>query len=149
LIRLCRAADIEEVCGVINDSARAYEGRIPEDRFHQPCMPKEGLLAEMADGVAFYGYEEQGRLLALLGQFDAGSKRERVYDHLSFDMRYHTTSDDWLAPSMQQVGSRLVAGTATLSVQASDASSVEAVVVAYAQRTGTWDSTRLVEHGGI
>jgi GNAT superfamily N-acetyltransferase len=60
------------MCDVINDGARAYEGHIPEDRYHQPYMPREELLAEIADGVVFYGYEDQGRLEAVMGIQDKG-----------------------------------------------------------------------------
>lgn len=57
---------------VINDSATAYKGQIPEDRYHEPYMPRDELLSEIADGVVFYGYEDQGRLVAVMGIQDKG-----------------------------------------------------------------------------
>jgi GNAT superfamily N-acetyltransferase len=72
VIRLCSESDIEPMYEVINDSARAYEGHIPEDCYHEPYMPRDELLAEMADGVVFYGYEQEGALVAVMGIQDRG-----------------------------------------------------------------------------
>lgn len=72
MIRLCREQDIDAMYEIINDSARAYEGHIPEDRYHQPYMPKDELLSEIADGIVFYGYEDDGRLAAVMGIQDKG-----------------------------------------------------------------------------
>lgn len=57
---------------IINDSARAYEGHIPADCYHQPYMSREELLAEIADGVVFHGYEQDGQLVAVMGIQDKG-----------------------------------------------------------------------------
>jgi GNAT superfamily N-acetyltransferase len=73
LIRLCSPGDIDAVYQIINDSARAYEGHIPDDRYHQPYMPRDELLSEIADGVVFYGYEEDGSLLTVMGIQDKGA----------------------------------------------------------------------------
>ena len=60
------------MCAIINDSARAYKGHIPDDCYHQPYMPIDELVAEIADGVVFYGYEEEGLLVAVMGIQDKG-----------------------------------------------------------------------------
>jgi GNAT superfamily N-acetyltransferase len=60
------------MCEIINDSASAYEGHIPEDRYRQPYMAKEELLAEIAAGVVFYGYQDKGLLVAVMGIQDKG-----------------------------------------------------------------------------
>jgi GNAT superfamily N-acetyltransferase len=57
---------------IINDSARAYKGHIPEDCYHQPYMPKDELMSEIADGVVFYGYEDGSLLVAVMGIQDKG-----------------------------------------------------------------------------
>ena len=72
MIRLCSQRDIDTVYEIINDSARAYEGHIPDDCYHQPYMPQDELLTEIADGVVFYGYEEDGSLVAVMGIQDRG-----------------------------------------------------------------------------
>ena len=72
MIRLCTRTDIDTIYQIINDSARAYEGHIPADRYHQPYMPRDELLSEIAAGVVFYGYEEDGSLVAVMGIQDRG-----------------------------------------------------------------------------
>ena len=72
MIRRCSKDDIDTVYEIINDSARAYEGHIPEDRYHQPYMTRDELLSEIADGVVFYGFEEEGELAAVMGIQDKG-----------------------------------------------------------------------------
>lgn len=72
MIRLCHQKDADTIHQIINDSARAYEGHIPEDCYHEPYMPKDELLSEIADGVVFYGYEEDGHLVAVMGIQDKG-----------------------------------------------------------------------------
>lgn len=57
---------------VINDAAQAYKGVIPGDRWREPYMPREELEAEIADGVAFWGCEEDGALAAVMGMQDRG-----------------------------------------------------------------------------
>ena len=72
MIRLCQQQDIDAIYEIINDSARAYKGHIPDDRYHEPYMPMDQLLAEIRDGVAFYGFEDGGRLVAVMGLQDKG-----------------------------------------------------------------------------
>jgi GNAT superfamily N-acetyltransferase len=72
VIRICQQKDIDRIHEIINDSARAYKGRIPEDCYHEPYMPRDELLSEIADGVVFYGYEEDGLLVAVMGIQDKG-----------------------------------------------------------------------------
>jgi GNAT superfamily N-acetyltransferase len=72
VIRLCSQRDINTIYEIINDSANAYEGHIPADCYHQPYMPQDKLLSEIADGVVFYGYEEDGSLIAVMGIQDRG-----------------------------------------------------------------------------
>ncbi|MCL4195164.1 MAG: hypothetical protein KJZ87_25730 [Thermoguttaceae bacterium] len=45
LIRRCQPADFEAMYAIINDSAQAYRGAIPPDRWHEPYMPREELSA--------------------------------------------------------------------------------------------------------
>lgn len=72
MIRLCTQKDADTICEIINDAARAYDGHIPQDCYHQPYMPKDDLLSDMADGVVFYGYVEDDCLLAVMGIQDRG-----------------------------------------------------------------------------
>jgi len=52
---------------IINDAAQAYNGVIPPDCWKEPYMSKDELRYEMDAGVAFWGYEEHGRLVGVMG----------------------------------------------------------------------------------
>jgi len=67
LIRPCGDRDLPAIYAIINDAAVAYRGVIPADRWHEPYMPWEELQHEIAAGVAFWGYEEDGELLGVMG----------------------------------------------------------------------------------
>ena len=67
MIRLCESSDHDAMYTIINDAAHAYEGVIPADRWSKPYMPKKELLHEIDAGVIFWGYEENGQLLGVIG----------------------------------------------------------------------------------
>jgi GNAT superfamily N-acetyltransferase len=66
-IRPCRDDDRPAILEVVNAAAEAYRGVIPADRWHDPYMPADELDAEIAAGVAFHGYEDDGRLVGVMG----------------------------------------------------------------------------------
>jgi GNAT superfamily N-acetyltransferase len=72
MIRPCTDADLETMLEVINDAAQAYKGIIPEDCWHEPYMSLEELIQEIRDGIGFYGLEEDGELLGVMGIQDRG-----------------------------------------------------------------------------
>src|SRR5512147_726641 len=51
----------------MKDAAQAYRGVIPDDRWHEPYMPRDQLRHEIESGVRFWGYEEDGELLGVMG----------------------------------------------------------------------------------
>jgi GNAT superfamily N-acetyltransferase len=67
MIRQCTDADFETIYSIINDAAQAYRGVIPEDRWHEPYMTREELRHEIDDDVVFWGYEENGELVGVMG----------------------------------------------------------------------------------
>jgi len=67
MIRSCNNSDFEIVYSIINDAAEAYNGVIPEDRWKDPCMSRDELKHEIADGVVFWGYEEDDELIGVMG----------------------------------------------------------------------------------
>jgi len=67
MIRVCTERDFEAMYAIINDAAQAYKGIIPADRWHEPYMPREELRQQIEEGVAFWGYEEKGELLGVMG----------------------------------------------------------------------------------
>jgi N-acetylglutamate synthase-like GNAT family acetyltransferase len=67
VIRRCVEEDFETVYSIINDAAGAYKGVIPEDCWHEPYMPREELRAEMDEDVVFFGQENDGKLVGVIG----------------------------------------------------------------------------------
>ena len=59
--------DFDDILAVVNDAAQVYKGIIPADRWKEPYMPAKELKKEIADGVEFYGFKEDGTLLGVMG----------------------------------------------------------------------------------
>jgi len=67
MINKCQPGDFNEIYNIINDAASAYRGVIPEDRWHDPYMPKEELQKQIDEGVEFYSYSEDDLILGVMG----------------------------------------------------------------------------------
>jgi GNAT superfamily N-acetyltransferase len=67
VIRRCRDDEREAILAIVNAAAEAYRGVIPADRWHEPYMPAAELDAEIAAGVEFWGYEDDGELIGVMG----------------------------------------------------------------------------------
>lgn len=67
MIRPCSDADVPSIDAIINDAARVYAGAIPADCWHEPYMPRAELLSEIAAGVRFWGWEDAGSLIGVMG----------------------------------------------------------------------------------
>ncbi|HUI13488.1 MAG TPA: GNAT family N-acetyltransferase [Xanthobacteraceae bacterium] len=65
-IRPCPDAR-DAILAIVNAAAEAYRGVIPADCWHEPYMPRDELDREIAAGVAFWGYEEDGQLAGVMG----------------------------------------------------------------------------------
>ncbi|MDD4178929.1 MAG: GNAT family N-acetyltransferase [Candidatus Margulisbacteria bacterium] len=70
MIRACDKKDIPIIQAIINDGAQAYKGVIPDDCWHEPYMPLDELRREVKDGVKFWGWEEDGKLVGVMGLQD-------------------------------------------------------------------------------
>src|SRR3954468_23948864 len=70
MIRRCTEEDLPAILSIINEAAIAYRGVIPADRWHEPYMPLESLQQEIAAGVEFWGYEDAGSLVGVMGLQD-------------------------------------------------------------------------------
>jgi GNAT superfamily N-acetyltransferase len=66
-IRPCRGDDRPAILAIVNAAAEAYRGVIPADRWHEPYMAADELDREIAAGVAFWGFEEDGELVGVMG----------------------------------------------------------------------------------
>lgn len=69
-IRRCAAADSDAILAIVNDAAAAYRGHIPADCWHEPYMPADELAHELAAGVVFWGWDEDGALAGVMGLQD-------------------------------------------------------------------------------
>jgi GNAT superfamily N-acetyltransferase len=67
MIRKLGKTDFQTILAVVNESATAYSGKIPPDCYKQPYMPKGELQYEIAGGVQFYGYCDNGTIVAVMG----------------------------------------------------------------------------------
>lgn len=72
MIRPLESPDQDAILSVINEAAQAYRGVIPDDLWHEPYMTHEELESELKAGVRFWGYEDQGRLVAVMGRQEVG-----------------------------------------------------------------------------
>ena len=67
MIRPVQPEDFEAMWDIINAAAQAYKGVIPEDCWQDPYMSKEELAHEIKAGVNFWGYEEDRKLIGIMG----------------------------------------------------------------------------------
>jgi GNAT superfamily N-acetyltransferase len=67
MIRRCTDADIPAIDAIVNEAAAAYRGVIPADCWHEPYMPRGELVAEIAAGVEFWGWDDAGALAGVMG----------------------------------------------------------------------------------
>ena len=67
MIRKCDDRDFNTIYEIINEAAEVYKGIIPADRWKEPYMPRDELRHEIDADVQFWGYEEEGKLLGVMG----------------------------------------------------------------------------------
>ena len=67
MIRRCTAADVPTIDAIINEAAEAYRDTIPADCWHEPYMTRQHLLDEVAAGVNFSGWDDDGVLAGVMG----------------------------------------------------------------------------------
>jgi GNAT superfamily N-acetyltransferase len=105
MIRECTEKDFEALYTIINDSARAYKGIIPADRWNEPYMSREYLRHELEAGVIFWGYETAGDIVGIMGIQD-------VHDVTLIRHAYVAT-----AFRGQGIGGKLIAHIKTLATR--------------------------------
>lgn len=67
MIRRCTDTDVPVIESIVNEAAERYRGAIPDDCFHEPYMSRAELESEIAAGVSFWGWEEHGELIGVMG----------------------------------------------------------------------------------
>ena len=67
MFRKCNESDFDSIYKVINSAAIAYKGMIPADRWKEPYMSEDDLVNEIAAGVVFWCWNEEGAILGVMG----------------------------------------------------------------------------------
>ena len=67
MISKCEQKDFNEIYEIINDAASAYKGVIPADSWHEPYMTEEELKRQIDEGVQFWSYREDGKIIGVMG----------------------------------------------------------------------------------
>jgi GNAT superfamily N-acetyltransferase len=67
MIRPCADTDVDAIHAIINEAAEAYRSAIPADCWHEPYMSRADLVAEIAAGVSFSGWDRAGELVGVMG----------------------------------------------------------------------------------
>jgi len=67
IIKSDQKKDFETIYEIINDASIAYKGIIPSDRWQEPYMSKEELKKQIIEGVEFWNFEEDNRVLGVMG----------------------------------------------------------------------------------
>lgn len=72
MLKKCSPGDLNDIYTIINDAASAYKGIIPADRWHDPYMPMDELMKQIDEGVGFWGYYDDEKLIGVMGIQDRG-----------------------------------------------------------------------------
>lgn len=60
-------SDLDCIFKIVNIASIAYKGVIPTDRYKQPYMSKLELEQEIEDGVVFYGFFKETKIIGVMG----------------------------------------------------------------------------------
>jgi len=66
MIQKSKPADLKEIFDIINDAAIAYKNVIPPDCWHEPYMSEEELREQLGQGVEFWNYEMDGKIIGVM-----------------------------------------------------------------------------------
>jgi len=72
MIRESTSDDFEEILSVINDSARSYQKVIPDELYQEPFLSNNHLTSEVANGLKFSVYSQDGQIVGVMGVQDKG-----------------------------------------------------------------------------
>jgi GNAT superfamily N-acetyltransferase len=71
-IRPCTDEERKTILAIVNAAAEAYRGVIPADGWHEPYMSADELDREIEAGVVFWGCDDDGELVGVMGIQDVG-----------------------------------------------------------------------------
>ena len=67
MIHACKKSDLEAILAVINAAAESYRAFIPANQWKEPYMHEQELVREIAAGIKFSGFEQEGVLKGITG----------------------------------------------------------------------------------
>jgi len=111
MIRSCTASDVPEMFAIVNDAAQAYKGVIPSDRWHEPYMPLAELREQINQGVEFWGYEENHRLVGVMGMQSVRDVSLIRHAYVKTAMRQHGIGGKLLDYLLTRIKGRILVGT--------------------------------------
>lgn len=111
MLERCTTNDYNDICEIINDAASAYKGVIPADRWHEPYMPEDELKAQIEQGVAFWCYREDGRILGVMGIQDKGNVTLIRHAYVRTTLRNKGIGGKLLAHLMELTSKPVLIGT--------------------------------------
>jgi N-acetylglutamate synthase-like GNAT family acetyltransferase len=111
MIRPCTDSDVTEMFAIVNDAAQAYKDAIPPDRWHEPYMPVTELKEEIAAGVKFWGFEDDGRLVGIMGMQPVKDVTLIRHAYVKTAMRNRGIGGKLLAHLRGQIDGKILVGT--------------------------------------
>ena len=111
MIRSCTDSDIPNIFAIVNDAAQAYRGVIPSDRWREPYMPMEELKKEIAAGVTFWGVEDNGQLVGVMGMQAVKDVTLIRHAYVRTQMRKQGIGGKLLAHLLGQMHGKVLVGT--------------------------------------
>jgi GNAT superfamily N-acetyltransferase len=110
-IRACRDDEQGAILAIVNAAAEAYRGVIPDDCWHEPYMPGSELRHEIEAGIAFWGYEADGALVAVMGLQQVRDVDLIRHAYVLPDRQRHGTGGALLAHLRGLSARRMLVGT--------------------------------------
>ncbi len=111
MIRPCTDSEVPNIYAIVNDAAQAYKGVIPSDRWHEPYMPVEALKEEITQGVKFWGYEDGGQLLGVMGMQPVKDVTLIRHAYVKTGMRNRGIGGTLLTHLLGQMDGKILVGT--------------------------------------
>jgi GNAT superfamily N-acetyltransferase len=111
MVRPCSEAEVPFIEVIINEAARAYQGVIPADCWHEPYMPRAELLAEIAAGVQFWGWDDAGALIGVMGIQKVDDATLIRHAYVLSDHQSRGIGGALLAALVRQSSGKLLVGT--------------------------------------
>ena len=111
MIRPCTASDVPDIFTIVNDAARAYQGVIPPDRWHEPYMSFEELREEISRGVEFWGYEANRQLVGIMGMQPVQDVTLIRHAYVKTAMRNHGVGGQLLNHLLERIEGKILVGT--------------------------------------